>query len=309
MDDMIVSGILVKMPVSVAPAPASASAASAPSPYDSCHTVQYVLRLEEPRAAVGEPPRDFTEVPLNTLVGRPVRIEHSGGYCCIRCGRDVDRLFGEGMCYPCFRDAPEAAECIVRPELCEAHLGRGRDPRWEEEHHNQPHAVYFARSSALKVGVTRLTQVPTRWVDQGAAWAVVIARLPYRQLAGRLEVALKDLYTDRTAWQRMLKDESPDTPVDLAAEMVRVREHLASRADHSDLLPFLVPRDELQPMELQYPVPAPPTRVKSVGLAKSGFVESVLTGIRGQYLQFDGGAVLNVRRHSGFRVTVTVGNV
>jgi hypothetical protein len=265
--------------------------------------IEYRLRLEEPRPRAGEPPADVTEVGLNRLVGRPIRLEHTGEFTCIRCGRGVDKLFGEGYCYPCFRDAPEAAECIVKPELCEAHLGRGRDPQWEEAHHNQPHAVYLAVSSALKVGVTRLTQIPTRWVDQGAAWAVQIAEVPYRQLAGRIEVALKELYTDRTAWQRMLKGQLLED-VDLAGELARIREHIGSTADGAELLPYIFEPARLRPHHLVYPLPEPPEKVKSVNLQKSPVVESTLTGIRGQYLIFDGGAVLNVRRHSGFHVTL-----
>ena len=300
-------GIVVKMLVAVAAEPGGA-AESVPGPGISPSTaapptpnIEYQLRLEEPRPAAGEAPADVTEVGLNRLVGRPIRVEHTGEFTCVRCGRRVDKLFGEGYCYPCFRDAPEAAECIVKPELCEAHLGRGRDPQWEEAHHNQPHAVYLAVSSALKVGVTRLTQIPTRWVDQGAAWAVQIAEVPYRQLAGRIEVALKELYTDRTAWQRMLKGQLLED-VDLPGELARIREHIGSTADGAELLQYIFEPARLSPRQLVYPVPEAPEKVKSVNLQKSPVVESTLIGIRGQYLIFDGGAVLNVRRHSGFHV-------
>ncbi len=265
--------------------------------------VHYRLRLEEPRPAAGEDPADVTEIDLDRLVGKAIRIERTGEYTCIRCGRSVAKLFGEGFCYPCFASAPEAAECIVRPELCEAHLGRGRDPQWEEAHHNQPHAVYLAATSALKVGVTRMTQVPTRWIDQGAAWAVRIAGVPYRQLAGRIEVALKELYTDRTAWQRMLKGELT-ADIDLDRESARIRDHFATLPDGEELSRYLLAPAELEPLALAYPLPVAPAKVKSVNLQKSPVVESTLVGIRGQYLILDGGAVVNVRRHSGFRVTV-----
>jgi hypothetical protein len=293
---MTAEGIIVKMPVAL-----DAGAA------------RYQLRLEQPRPAVGAPPKDFTEIDLNAWVGRPIRIEHTGGYTCTRCGRHVQKLFGEGFCYPCFRDAPEAAECIVKPELCEAHLGRGRDPAWEEAHHNQPHAVYLAVSSALKVGVTRLTQIPTRWIDQGAAWAVQIAEVPYRRLAGEIEVALKALYTDRTAWQRMLKGELLEG-VNLEVELARIREQLLGKPASGDpgrgsgarggLGEYLLEPARLIPQPLRYPIREVPEKVKSVNLQKSPVVESTLTGIRGQYLMFEGGAVLNVRRHSGFHITI-----
>ncbi len=279
-------------------------ARNAAGPDNARHgSVHYDLRLEGPRPAAGKPPAEETERSLNDLIGKPVRIEHTGEYFCTRCGRSVNRLFGEGFCYPCFRDAPEAAECIVKPELCEAHLGLGRDPQWEQDHHNQPHAVYFALSSALKVGVTRLTQIPTRWIDQGAAWAVLIAEVPYRQLAGRIEVALKELYTDRTAWQRMLKDIPAERPLDLETELDRVRAHISER--DRELLQYLRSPATVEPLALTYPVIEPPQKVKAASLAKSPVLESVLRGIRGQYLIFEGGAVLNVRRHSGFVVEVS----
>jgi hypothetical protein len=290
---MKAEGILVKMPVALHNDPSNASEVN----------VQYELRLEEPRAGTGSAQPASTEIALNRLVGRPIRLEHSGSFVCIRCGRPTDKLFGEGNCYPCFRDAPENAECIVRPELCEAHLGRGRDPVWEEAHHNQPHAVYLAVSSALKVGVTRLTQIPTRWIDQGAAWAVQIAEVPYRQLAGALEIALKALYTDRTAWQKMLKY-VPAPEVDLSAELHRIRDHLASEAETRTLLSYLIAPERIERVDLRYPVPEPPLKVKSVNLATVGAVESTLLGIRGQYLILEGGAVMNIRRHSGYLVTI-----
>lgn len=270
--------------------------------------VHYSLRLEAPRRGVGTDPSEVEEVPLHNLLGHRIRLEHTGGYHCILCGRPVKRLFGEGMCYPCLQNAPEAAECIMRPELCQGHLGLGRDPEWEEAHHNQPHVVYFAVSSDLKVGVTRETQVPTRWIDQGAKWAVVLARVPYRQLAGKIEVALKELYTDRTVWQRMLKDVPPESEIYLPRELIRVRHHLEATPEYHELLPFIVTAGEMSPLQLAYPVLETPEKVRSVNLTRDGLVESRLTGIRGQYLLFEGGAVMNVRRHSGFQVTCTLGD-
>lgn len=262
---------------------------------------KYVLRLEQPRPGAGEEPAGFEEIALNSLVGRSLRVEHTGAFVCTRCGREVNKLFGEGFCYPCFRDAPEAAECIVKPELCEAHLGRGRDPEWEESHHNQPHAVYLAVTRAIKVGVTRQTQIPTRWIDQGAAWAVQIAATPYRQLAGRIEVSLKELYTDRTAWQRMLKGETL-ADVDLSAEVTKVAEHF----DGDELSAFLIAPNELERVAISYPIRTVPSKVRSLGLQKQPTIESTLEGIRGQYLILEDGFVVNMRRHSGFVVEVEV---
>ena len=149
-------------------------------------------------------------IDLNALIGTDIQLEFTGTVQCLACGKHSKKLFAQGFCYSCFSTAPQAAECIIRPELCRAHLGEGRDIEWEKKHHLQPHIVYFAVASALKVGVTRGTQVPTRWIDQGASQAIKIAEVPYRQLAGEIEVALKDMFTDKTNWRRMLKNEVAD---------------------------------------------------------------------------------------------------
>lgn len=245
-----------------------------------------------------------TPDPLNSCLGRSVALRFTGERFCVRCGRPTNKLFGEGFCYPCFRDAPEASECIVKPELCEAHLGRGRDPDWEEEHHNRPHAVYLAITSAIKVGVTRQIQIPVRWIDQGAALAVQIARTPYRQLAGRIEVALKELFTDRTAWQRMLKNETlPAGDVDRALEGIPGS---LLPVLSGELRTYLFSREEVRTVSITYPVLEYPRTVKSVNLEKETEISGTLTGIRGQYLIFDGGRVMNMRRHSGLVIAFTV---
>ncbi len=237
--------------------------------------------------------------PVNAALGHTVTVRFTGERYCVRCGRPTTKTFGEGFCYPCFRDAPEAGECIVRPELCRAHLGGGRDPQWEQDNHNQPHAVYLAVTSAVKVGVTRETQIPVRWIDQGAAAAVQIVRTPYRQLAGEIEVALKTAFTDKTNWQRMLKNETLDT-VDLSAEMEKVRETLPDQFHQ-----YLLPDSLLVLTTMKYPVSRYPLKVKSVNLEKEGSITGILSGVRGQYLMFDEERVVNVRRHSGLVIAIS----
>lgn len=237
-------------------------------------------------------------IDLTGHVGSVVRLERAGGIHCARCGASVRKTYGDGLCYPCFREAPEASPCIVRPELCEAHLGRGRDLAFEARHHNQPHVVYLALTSAPKVGVTRADQVPTRWIDQGAWKALRLADTPYRQLAGQIEVACKAHVTDRTPWQRMLRDERA-LDVDLRQEKARLLALLPA-----DLARFASPDDEV--LEIHYPVTAPPAKVRSLRLDRDQAVEGTLQGIRGQYLILDGGRVLNVRRHIGFGVHLQI---
>lgn len=235
-------------------------------------------------------------VGMNELVGEHITLNWLGTINCQKCGKITKKSFGEGFCYNCFVSAPEAAECIIRPELCRAHLGEGRDPQWEEEHHNRPHVVYLAASSAVKVGITRMEQVPTRWIDQGASSAIVLAVTPNRYEAGVLEVALKDVFTDKTHWQKMLKNDI-DLSIDLIEEKWSLEEHLPG-----DLVDQFSDDDEIT--ELIYPVLSYPQTVKSMTFDKIPKISGKLEGIKGQYLIFEGGQVLNIRKHTGYYVEV-----
>jgi hypothetical protein len=184
----------------------------------------------------------------------------------------------------------------VNPELCRAHLGEGRDKEWEEKNHNVPHSVYLSNTTGIKVGVTRNTQIPTRWIDQGATEAMVIAETPNRYLAGCIEVALKSHIADKTAWQRMLKMEH--VPYDL---QVRKQELIAHLPD--ELKPYIV--EDTPPTKISFPVTQYPEKVKSISLDKEPFFSHQLVGIKGQYLIFDTGQVFNVRKHSGYSVEIS----
>lgn len=233
---------------------------------------------------------------LTPYVGQVFTMRATGSLSCVSCGRRVKKLFAQGFCYPCLQNAPEAAECIVRPELCRAHLGEGRDPDWERAHHATEHVVYLSHTGGIKVGVTRSTQVPVRWIDQGAVGALVIARVPYRQLAGLIEVDLKRLFADRTNWRAMLKMVPHDHDALFEARSQ------ARHALREDLQQYFLP-DE-QPLDINYPVLAYPPKVTSVSLEKVPVLSGRLLGVKGQYLLFEDGRVFNVRNHSGFHVTV-----
>lgn len=236
------------------------------------------------------------QVALHDLIGKPVSLSWNGNITCVSCSKSIKKTFGDGFCYACFMSAPEAAPCIINPELCRAHLGEGRDVAWEERNHNVPHVVYFTLSDRVKVGITRKTQVPTRWIDQGAVKAIVIAETPNRYTAGVLEVALKSLYADKTNWQRMLKNE-----VDWDADLVQEKWE-ACDALPGDLQSFFVDDDTIY--DLNYPVTEYPSKITTLTLDKMPLIEGVLVGIKGQYLLFDTG-VFNVRRHTGYSVTIS----
>jgi hypothetical protein len=182
----------------------------------------------------------------------------------------------------------------LKPELCEAHLGKGRDVEYEEKNHNQPHIVYLAATDKVKVGVTRETQVPTRWIDQGAYQTIVLARTPNRYLAGVIEVALKAVYSDKTNWRSMLKNIINDS-IDLEEEKWSCCDMLPA-----DLQQYFTEDDSI--LTLQFPSKEYPEKIQSLNLLKQDFFEGVLTGIKGQYLIFDNQTVFNVRRHTSFEI-------
>ena len=241
---------------------------------------------------------DDSKIDFNSLMNKNIKISWNGVIICRKCKKKTKKSFGEGFCYPCFMSAPEASPCILKPELCQAHLGIGRDLEYEEKNHNQPHAVYLAATDKVKVGVTRSTQIPTRWIDQGANKAIVLAITPNRHRAGVLEVALKSIYSDKTNWRSMLKNLT-DESIDLEEEKWSCYELLPS-----DLQQYFVEDDTIY--NFIYPSEKYPTNVSSINLQKTAAIEGVLTGIKGQYLIFDNEYVFNVRRHTSFEIELNI---
>lgn len=247
--------------------------------------IQYLLNTEN----------DF--VKMNELIGKELEIQFLGKKICASCHLEFKDLYRMGFCKNCFFTKPEAGESIIRPELSTAHQNIGdRDLEYEKGFQLQPHVVYLANSGGLKVGVTRAVQKTTRWTDQGATKAIVLAETTNRYEAGVIEVFLKDHVADKTVWQKMLKNENPD--VDLALEKSLMADLLSE-----DLKAFLSQDDQVYKME--FPVLEYPQKVKSINLDKIPNLKSTLRGIRGQYLIFEGGNVLNIRSHSGYAVKIS----
>lgn len=242
---------------------------------------------------------------LNDLIGQRVHLGFSGVIRCIHCDRTTRKSFGQGYCYPCFRRLAACDSCIVSPEKCHFHQGTCREPEWGEAHCMVEHVVYLANSSGLKVGITRATQVPTRWIDQGAVAAIPMLRVASRYLAGLVEVACKQYVADRTNWRAMLRGEAPE--LDLAAEREKLLARIAPdleqlRRAHGEQAIRPVNEDHVY---LNYPVQVWPQRITAHNLDKTPDVEGVLEGIKGQYLILDTG-VLNVRKYTGYEVRFRV---
>lgn len=241
---------------------------------------------------------DFTDDVLNVnqLLNKTITISFEK-YQCMSCEKNK-QLYRQGFCKSCFYEAPQAGEWIMNPEKSTAHLGiEDRDLEFEKRVQLQPHIVYLALSSNVKVGVTRKQQVPTRWIDQGATQAIPLVEVPNRYLAGIAEVALKDHVADKTNWRAMLKNEVPET------SLQERKKELATYLPE-EVKEYLL--DDIEVLDLNFPVEQYPIKIKSLNLSKTPTYSGVLKGIKGQYLIFEDQTVFNVRNNEGVVVNLSV---
>lgn len=232
---------------------------------------------------------------MNQLIGKKISLRHIG-YECIECGSD-EPIFRMGFCKKCFFESPYASETILKPELSTAHLGiEERDLEVEKRIQLQPHIVYLSYTGDVKVGVTRESQVPTRWIDQGASFALPIAKTGNRYEAGVIEVALKEHLADKTNWRKMLQTDESD------ADLLLERDKIAQLIP-AEMQKFLYHEENMMILKYPYSVPE---KINAFTLDKRPNFEGVLSGIKGQYLCFDQENLINIRNHEGFVVEITV---
>lgn len=259
-------------------------------------------RLEEPVSYAMS--LDKQPYSLNSLLGKPMRLKHSGNIFCVACGRKTNKSFNQGYCYSCFTKLAQCDTCIMSPELCHYHKGTCREPAWGEQSCMQDHIVYLANSSGLKVGITRATQVPTRWIDQGATQALAIIRVRNRLQSGNLEVMFKQHVSDKTNWRDMLKGDATTLSMQDEAQqlLTKCRTEINELETRFGFFAISI-LNGIEPVTIKYPVQSHPTRITSLNLDKQATVEGTLLGIKGQYLIFDCG-VINLRRFTGYEVTL-----
>ncbi|NND15399.1 MAG: DUF2797 domain-containing protein [Eudoraea sp.] len=254
-----------------------------PTEYGS--PIQYYLLFDD----------DFLNV--NQLLDKPIEIKFIT-YQCLNCGEERP-IYRQGFCRQCFFDIPAAGDWIMRPELSKAHLDQeDRDLAYEKKVQLQPHIVYLANSSNIKVGVTRKTQVPTRWIDQGAHEAITIVETPNRFLAGITEVSLKEHLSDKTNWRKMLTNKVKDE------DLKEWRKNLKTYIPEEAASYFVTDSEEFI---LEFPVLQYPEKVKSLNLSKTPMYRGVLKGIKGQYFIFEDSTVFNIRGNEGTVVELSIG--
>jgi hypothetical protein len=236
-----------------------------------------------------------SELSINPFIGKTLTFRFTGRINCIYCSREIDKSYGQGFCFACNQTLPQAAPSVIRPELDLSHKGISRNMEWAKKNSLVDHFVYLAISSSLKVGITRHTQIPTRWIDQGAIQAIKIAKVPYRQLSGLIEVELKDYFSDKTNWRNMLTNKI-DEGINLIEERNKAHKILKKK-----FAEFLIDDDVTS---INYPVLDYPNKVTGINLDKTHEFQSKLIGIKGQYMIFDDNRVLNIRKHSGYFVEI-----
>ncbi len=236
-------------------------------------------------------------IDMNNLLGSELSLEYLKEIYCIGCGRKTSKSFAQGYCYPCLLNSPETDKCILHPEHCQAHEGISRDMEWSQKHCLQDHFVYLSDTTGLKVGVTRVSQIPARWIDQGATRAIKIARTPNRYIAGTIEVFLKDHFRDKTNWRNMLTNKQDAKP-DLLKEKERAFGVLTE-----EFRQYLI--DDNEVTYVNFPVREYPVKVTALSFDKTPEIGGTLLGIKGQYLLLDGGRVLNIRKHNGYKISLS----
>lgn len=255
--------------------------------------VSYSLRLSE------------QEIPLNQFLGRQLQLQFQGVINCIHCNRKTNKSFNQGYCYPCFMRLAQCDSCIVSPEKCHFAAGTCREPEWGEEHCMIDHIVYLANTSGIKVGITRTSQVPTRWMDQGATQARAIFRVASRLHSGLVEATFKAHIADKTNWQAMLKGDSE--PVDLEEVRRRLMDDCAGELNalmQAHGIQAITELADEPDIRIRYPVLEYPSKVTSLNPDKTPTLGGTLLGIKGQYLLFDTG-VINMRKYGGYQLSLT----
>lgn len=242
------------------------------------------------------------KVELNSVLGMRFEMEYLAEIFCIQCQRKTNKSFQQGHCYPCYQKLLDCNLCIIHPERCK-HPHEPCPDTWEHAHCTQEHIVYIAYASGLKVGITRHTQVPTRWIDQGAVHALPLFKVNNRQQSGLIEVALKKYMADKTNWRKMLQQQNENIDMQAAKEelLKNANDDLKEVFDKFDVEIL-----DQQQVSLSYPILDLPKKLTAISLDKENKISGKLVGIKGQYLLFED-KVINIRKHGGYHVAVRIG--
>ena len=231
---------------------------------------------------------------LNAFIGKKVLLRHTGEINCISCGLKTKKSYSQGHCFHCSQKLASCDMCILKPETCHFDQGTCREPKWAQKHCMIPHFIYLSNTSGLKVGITRYSQIPTRWIDQGAVEALAVLKVRDRKTAGLIEVELAKHIADKTNWRALLKGNPESRDLKAAWEVLRPEVEELIQKYEAEVLD----RDQ---QEIEFPVTQFPEKIKSYNLDKEPKIQDILQGIKGQYLIFENG-VINMRKYGGYEI-------
>ncbi|WP_394203517.1 DUF2797 domain-containing protein [Shewanella waksmanii] len=249
-------------------------------------------------------PLDEQLVDMNQFIGKPLKLVHTGNIHCCNCGKKTKKSYSQGHCFVCMKKLASCDMCIMKPETCHYDQGTCREPEWGQANCFVPHYVYLSNTSGLKVGITRHTQLPTRWIDQGATQALAILKVASRQLSGLIEVELAKMIADKTNWRAMLKGD--ESAIDLTAKTKQLIAQIEPKLVElsSQFGADAIERLDIDPQSIRFPVTVYPSKIASHNFDKNPEVSGILQGIKGQYLIFDTG-VINLRKFTSYEIELS----
>ncbi|MEP2651321.1 MAG: DUF2797 domain-containing protein [Paraglaciecola sp.] len=245
---------------------------------------------------------------MNALIGQSIKVNYEGEIHCVNCGIKTKKSFNQGHCYRCLMKLAQCDTCIIKPELCHYDAGTCRDPKWGEENCLSDHFVYLANTGTVKVGITRHVTdgVSSRWIDQGATQAIAIMRVQNRLTSGMVEMAFKEHIADKTNWRTMLKSQPEQVDLETLKEslLTEVEAELDEIIEEYGFQAIDIA--DAPAINIHYPVKQYPEKVKSINLDKELGFEGTLLGIKGQYLLLDTDRVINMRKYSGYFLSIEI---
>lgn len=248
--------------------------------------------------------------PMNSIIGKEITLSHTGKINCIHCGIETPKSHNQGYCESCSNTLAKCDTCRVKPELCSYFEGGCRENSWGEENCLKDHLVYLSFTGSQKVGISRHSELAggysPRWIDQGATSAIPFIRVQHRLLSGIVEGVIRQHISDRTNWLKMLKLQHPDNNLELTALSLKEKVlHDIETLQQKYGLNSIQWIDNSTVKHIIYPVMFYPEKIKSVNLDKIPTFTSKLIGIKGQYLIFADGKVINFRKYSGYLINLS----
>lgn len=268
------------------------------------HVSKMIVKATEPVSYTL--PLGALRLDLNPLIGKKLSMRFTQEVLCISCGQRTKKSYQQGYCFPCTQKRAQCDLCIIIPQRCHYHLGTCRESDWGETHCMIPHVVYLAMTSDIKVGITRKSQIPTRWIDQGAVFALPLCEVKTRRISGIIEAALGKYLPDKTHWRKMLTTTHSSIDLDEIKKKVlsQIQDEikLIQQQFGEDAIRLL---EDVAPLQLTYPSIGFPEKIQAHSFDKTALIEGILLGIKGQYLLLDTG-VLNIRKFTGYGLEVAI---